>query len=322
MIDIIIPAYNSHSTIEKTLMSLSLQVNLDQLNVLIIDDCSTDGDYSKFVYKYQNSLNIREIRAPKNGGPGVARQIGLDNSKSPYVMFIDADDILIDVFGLRDMKDYMDKNENCVLLSGGFYEEIKNNSLVKHDNDLVWMFAKMYRRSFLDKNEIRFNETRANEDMGFNTKIKVSIKDKEYIWFTKERYFYLWRFKVDSITRVNDYEYTYHIGPVGFIKNKLDALLIPNANPNFVSKEAIGIMFYMYHTSLLIRNDRPDKPEWYAEVMEVIVEFYKKVGKHYISQIDKKDLAVMFNNSKGGVNAHIIPDITFFQFLEQLELAK
>ena len=42
--------------------------------------------------------------------------------------------------------------------------------LMAHEQDMVWMFGKMYRRSFIDKYKIRFHETsRANEDNGFNT---------------------------------------------------------------------------------------------------------------------------------------------------------
>ena len=38
MIDIIIPAYNAHDTIEKSLMSISMQTIKEKLNVYIIDD--------------------------------------------------------------------------------------------------------------------------------------------------------------------------------------------------------------------------------------------------------------------------------------------
>lgn len=38
MIDVIIPAYNSHSTIIRTLSSIAMQLNRDELKVTIVND--------------------------------------------------------------------------------------------------------------------------------------------------------------------------------------------------------------------------------------------------------------------------------------------
>ena len=46
MIDVIIPAYNAHKTIERTLYSIAYQRNSENLNVYIINDNSIK-DYSK-----------------------------------------------------------------------------------------------------------------------------------------------------------------------------------------------------------------------------------------------------------------------------------
>ena len=49
--------------------------------------------------------------------------------------------------------------------------------LIDHSNDMVWMFGKIYRRSFIDKYKIKFHETsRANEDNGFNAICNLSCK--------------------------------------------------------------------------------------------------------------------------------------------------
>ena len=40
MIDIIIPAYNAHKTLKKTLFTVATQDNVEDLKVYIVNDCS------------------------------------------------------------------------------------------------------------------------------------------------------------------------------------------------------------------------------------------------------------------------------------------
>ncbi len=79
MIDIIIPAYNAHETIRKTLMSICIQNNVKDLNIYIIDDCS-DEPYDYLIDEFNKYLNIKIERLNKNSGPGVARNRGLEIS--------------------------------------------------------------------------------------------------------------------------------------------------------------------------------------------------------------------------------------------------
>ena len=47
-----------------------------------------------------------------------------------------------------------------------------NQQDFQNQADTIWMFGKMYRRDFLDKYNIKMNDTRANEDNGFNMLVK------------------------------------------------------------------------------------------------------------------------------------------------------
>ena len=59
MIDVIIPAYNSHETIVKTLASLAMQLNRDELIVTIVNDGGKD--YKDLVETFNKLINIQEI---------------------------------------------------------------------------------------------------------------------------------------------------------------------------------------------------------------------------------------------------------------------
>ena len=90
-IDVIIPAYKAQNTILRTLSSIALQTELPNIEVTIVNDADGIG-YKQFVDMFSPYMSIREIVMPENGGPGDARQYGLDNTKNELITFIDADD--------------------------------------------------------------------------------------------------------------------------------------------------------------------------------------------------------------------------------------
>ena len=93
-IDVIIPAYKAQKTILRTLSSIAAQTILDKVDVTIVNDCCPNGDYQEFINMFSPYMNIREIKLPENGGPGVARQYGIDNTEDEFFTCMDADDTL------------------------------------------------------------------------------------------------------------------------------------------------------------------------------------------------------------------------------------
>ena len=67
--------------------------NLNDINITIVNDGSNVYISDKLLNSYSN-LNINYIKNMENNGPGVTRQIGLDNTNDNYIMFMDADDAL------------------------------------------------------------------------------------------------------------------------------------------------------------------------------------------------------------------------------------
>ena len=98
MIDIIIPAYNSHDTIIKTLSSIAMQLNKEELIVTIVNDGGRG--YEDIVDIFKPLLNIQEIGYKENKGVGYARQYGIDHTKEDFITFIDADDTFFEACSL------------------------------------------------------------------------------------------------------------------------------------------------------------------------------------------------------------------------------
>ncbi|MFP7492367.1 glycosyltransferase family 2 protein [Terribacillus saccharophilus] len=94
-ITVIVPMYNVESHIEETINSITGQTMFETVEVLIVDDCSTDASWKLAERKRKKyPSNIRLIRQPKNVGVSTCRNLGLKNANGEYIFFADSDDIL------------------------------------------------------------------------------------------------------------------------------------------------------------------------------------------------------------------------------------
>ena len=191
MIDIIIPVYNARKTLELTLMSIKLQTIIDKINIYLIDDHSSE-DYKDILNKYKD-MNIIYIKLDKNNGPAVARQKGIEMSSSKYIMFIDADDLLYDADSIKKLYNKIEEDYDYVV---GITIDEKQNTQIMNESDL---HGKIYKREFLLKNNIKFNNTRVHEDNYFNNLVLLcEPKQKEIL-----ENVYIYVDNKDSITNIN-----------------------------------------------------------------------------------------------------------------------
>ena len=90
-VSIILPNYNSHKFIKKTIRSVINQ-NFYSWELIIVDDASNEK--TKIILKrIQRYKKIRIYWLSKNKGAGYCRNFAIKKSKSKYIAFIDSDDI-------------------------------------------------------------------------------------------------------------------------------------------------------------------------------------------------------------------------------------
>lgn len=93
-VTIIIPIYNSECYLDECLKSV-LQQNFNNYEVICIDDGSEDNS-REIVKKYAERYEfIKIIFHEKNRGLSAARNTGLKNACGKYVLFLDADDMIV-----------------------------------------------------------------------------------------------------------------------------------------------------------------------------------------------------------------------------------
>jgi len=90
-VSVIIPAYNASRWIDATLESARAQT-LRNLEIIVVDDGSTDDTADKVAQQAQADSRIRFLRRD-NGGVGAARNTGLEVARGQYIAPLDADDL-------------------------------------------------------------------------------------------------------------------------------------------------------------------------------------------------------------------------------------
>ena len=183
----IIPVYNSARYLPEALASVLMQKDIPEIEVICIDDGSTDDSAAilDFWGKRDSRMNIIH---QKNQGPGVARNAGLDAAKGEYVFFLDADDRLSSGAALREALEQAKADDLDILIADATnlsesgrviernvytYPNLLPKSRVFSSEDLgvniyiattMGPQAKLFRRKFIQEKDLRFPPLRRSED--------------------------------------------------------------------------------------------------------------------------------------------------------------
>lgn len=202
-ISIIVPVYNVEAYLKECLNSLLNQDFNGEYEIVCVNDGSTDNSLN-IIKEYQKTNDKIVLVDQKNKGLSGARNTGFKNTKGKYIMFLDSDDYLknkkvlsklyIEVekyaldFVIADFEyDYEDKIKNYriqrtdkikdkVMNGREFYDlGIKTKSIMS----VVW--NKLYRRDFLEKNNLYFYEGIIYEDMEFTPRAYYLANRVKYV---------------------------------------------------------------------------------------------------------------------------------------------
>lgn len=161
------PIYNAERYLTECLTSLIRQT-YTALQIILIDDGSTDGSAAIASAFARQDERIRLLRTP-NQGQAAARNIGLEKATGEWVLFVDADDYLIPdciarltaAIGHRDVLQY---GYRYITDDGQpIYERIPYHSYL-----LTAPWSRLYRRAFLEQNGLRFPIGHIYEDVRFS----------------------------------------------------------------------------------------------------------------------------------------------------------
>lgn len=205
LISIIIPVYNAKKWLSGAVQSIVTQkAFLANYEIILVDNNSTDGCdglCKQFAYLYPQIQYYTEVKK----GAGNARNLGLKNAKGAYIFFLDADDLIgnTSLQALADKAIHSDAElivSPLVIFDERQFKEASPYAYTIHQNTLDMrklktkkadeveekllyaLFsdfgpcAKLYKRSFIEENDLFFPENTNYEDNIFiyNVYLKVN----------------------------------------------------------------------------------------------------------------------------------------------------
>jgi glycosyltransferase involved in cell wall biosynthesis len=180
-VSIIIPVYNAGIYIERPINSILKQsLPQDELEVIFVDDGSTDDSASRLKEMADKTENFRVLSMPNSGWPGRPRNVGVANASGEYIHFLDQDDAL-GPKALQVMYERAQQNNSDIVVGkvkGNMRGPIRlfRESVDSTGPELAELYEtltphKMFRRQFLLDNDITFQEGRCRlEDQMFLAK--------------------------------------------------------------------------------------------------------------------------------------------------------
>lgn len=246
LISIIIPVYNVENYITECMKSILEKNVLEQTEILLIDDGSTD--LSGTICDNYSSEKIK-VYHKVNGGLSDARNYGMLHANGKYICFLDSDDMMMP--GVINKLCELVKNQNVDVVlwdaiiieetgevsqnqEGGYYvhdglEEAKHytgleiieKQLNKSNDYVTTVWLGLYRKELLLYEHIWFEKKLLHEDELWTQKVLVCAKDVVYL---KEK-LYCYRKRINSIMNQVEQNFERNIQSLIYIYSTLPAYL-------------------------------------------------------------------------------------------------
>ena len=287
---IITPMFNSFNLMKRYFDSLNYQTFKD-FEIIIVDDCSTDGSYEKLLqYVKKSVLTISVYRSEENKGPGNARNIGMNMAKGEWITFIDNDD-WVEYTLLEKIDKVLSNNAvNCVIydyyitdgrnkrvarsMYGGKSGKVSlPDCMMSVRNHTI---GKFYRLSNCRENNIYFPELKRCEDVAFVCRAIDACGSVYYI--DQPLYYYFQR--PSSLSNNKKMDETDMIKAFGILEKELGRKYPKELKEKSVPDVLYGVLLIMCKSGKknceikdYIKIYEKKYPEWYK------CESVKKLGK-------------------------------------------
>lgn len=187
LVSVVVPAYNSESTLEKCIESL-LEQSYHPLEIVLVDDGSTDR--TKEIGEHYQARNQNIVfSSQQNQGVSAARNKGVELSHGEWIAFVDSDDYVLPSY-IQSMVDSQKKHNSDWVIGGSVLlwgtkkltrnypysrelvtlSEMESYLETWYSNDYVTApWGKLYSSELIKSNKIKFPLHISNgEDTIFN----------------------------------------------------------------------------------------------------------------------------------------------------------
>lgn len=302
-ISFIVPVYNTGTYIEKCLNSIIDQTLKEKIEIIVINDGSTDNS-DTIIEQYIEKSKCREIikyYKKENTGIAKTRNFGIERATGEYIFFVDSDDY-ISKDTIEKIKPYIDQNIDMIKFKlqkvdkeGNIIEKIEGpifenktgeeafNELYSKDVLLDSPCVYIIKKELFINNNFCFQRT-YHEDFGLIP--LLILKSKSFVSLPDYLYFYV---QVEnSITRNEDYEKT--------IKKMEDVIfhydnMIKKINDMNVKEKTKDNVKIFYTNAIILKLYGLQKKEQKQYIKEIRKrKMYKNIKARNLKQLIKKCL--------------------------------
>ena len=221
-VSVILPIYNVEKYLRKCLDSVINQTFKD-IEIICVNDCSLDNSQSIILEYAKKDNRIKIINNEKNSGIGFSRNIGINESSGEYISFIDSDDFVsldyieilysaavkydadivftnnINIVRDKTIKPYYHNRINIwkKKFKVTWNEGISNFNIDTPEKEntpeypLVSTVNKIFKKEFIKKNNLKFQNYIVSEDADFFYKYLLYSPKKFYN--NNAKYYYVQR---------------------------------------------------------------------------------------------------------------------------------
>ncbi len=196
MISVLIPTYNVDPYIDECISSV-LNQTYKNLQIIVVDDGSTDGTYEKLQTYAQKDKRIELYHHVPNQGAAITREETLSHVKGKYLIFVDSDDYISPTFVAHMARQIRRSKTNFVINNTVIVKKQKTGK----ENELWWtqlpgsglyhippecmwfqwaLWGKIFDANFIKRIDLHFPRVRHNTDL-FSHAVIVSHTQHIYI---------------------------------------------------------------------------------------------------------------------------------------------
>lgn len=209
-LSIIIPVYNTADYITSCLDSIYQQgMKEEDFEIIVTDDGSTDNSLEIITDIQNRHTNISVIAQP-NQGPSVARNQAMQKARGEYILFLDSDDMIIpytlaymlkcsqthhtDMTGGKHIK--LNDREMERFTSTQTSYPVTDHIIINGEEGFIknynpfesYSVLYLYRREFLQKNQLCFMDNTYFEDVAFT--INCLLRAQRFLALPIQFYMY------------------------------------------------------------------------------------------------------------------------------------
>jgi glycosyltransferase involved in cell wall biosynthesis len=210
-VSVVVPVHNAEKYLRECIRSIVNQT-LKEIEIIFVDDGSDDSSLA-IIEEFAGKDERIKVFTQKNGGAGAARNLGMDAARGRYLSFLDADDLFDPAMLKKAYNKALADDEAVICMfkarqydtltgeTAPIPDALRTDKLPKQRPFSVnyvssnifsvtkaWPWNKLFKKTFIENNGIRFQEIPSSNDMYFTFAAllkaqKITVLDEELVTY-------------------------------------------------------------------------------------------------------------------------------------------